>query len=113
MRVVITYGTYQLLNSDQIRFLKKARSFGDFLVLGLSTDRLVDMKNEQVCQPYNDRKEVLEALRYVDLVVPEESWNQRIDDIKRFDADILVLDSEVEGYFDYLQEFCEVTYLDL
>lgn len=114
MKRVITYGTYDLLHYGHIRLLKRAKSLGDFLIVGLSTDEFNKIKGKESYYNYDVRKEMLESIKYVDLVIPEENWDQKIDDIKNLHADILVMGSDWAGSdrFEYLKEYCEVIYLD-
>ena len=111
MRKVITYGTYQLIHEGHINLLKRAKELGDFLILGLSTNEFNDIKNKITYQDYEERKKVLSSIKYIDLIIPEKTWNQKIDDILNLEIDVFTMGSDWEGQFDYLQEFCEVVYL--
>lgn len=112
MTNVITYGTYDLLHIGHISMLKRCKAFGDRLIVGLSTDEFNSrMKNKQSIQNYHERKEILEALRYVDLVIPETSWHQKIEDIKRYYIGTFVIGEDWEGEFDFLKDYCQVIYL--
>lgn len=109
---VITYGTYDLLHIGHINMLKRCSSLGDQLVVGLSTDEFnQQMKNKVCIQPYEERKKILEALKYVSYVIPEKSWDQKIEDVKKFDIDIFVIGDDWAGKFDFLNDFCKVIYL--
>lgn len=113
MKTVITYGTFDLFHIGHLNILKRARNFGDRLIVSLSTDEFnFSMKNKVTAIPYKDRKSILEALVYVDLVIPEESWEQKKADINLYDVDIFVMGSDWEGEFDFLSKHCEVIYLD-
>ncbi len=94
-----------------MNLLRRARELGDFLIVALSTDEFNSIKGKQSVMPYDKRKEILEAIRYVDLVIPEENWEQKISDIKRYQVDIFVMGDDWQGHFDYLKEYCEVVYL--
>ena len=114
MKRILTYGTYDLLHYGHIRLLKRAKALGDYLIVGLSTDDFNKIKNKTAYHSYEERKEMLEAIRYVDLVVPENNWEQKIDDVKLYKADVVVMGSDWAGSdkFDYLKDYCEVIYLD-
>lgn len=112
MRRVITYGTFDLLHYGHINLLKRAKSFGDYLIVGLSTDCFNRKeKNKISFFSFEQRKMLLESIRYVDLVIPEESWAQKEIDIKKYDIDVFVIGDDWQGKFDYLDTYCEVKYL--
>ena len=108
---VITYGTFDLLHHGHINLLKRSRALGDHLTVALSTDEFNEAKGKKCFHPYDDRACVLEAIRYVDRVIPEGSWEQKIDDIKRFNVGIFVIGDDWAGKFDFLKEYCRVIYL--
>ncbi len=111
---VLTYGTYDLLHPGHIRLLKRARALGDELVVGVSTDEFNAEKGKQPSYyPYEARVELVAAIRYVDKVIPERSWSQKIDDIVENKIDILVMGSDWEGSerFEYLREYCKLVFL--
>lgn len=112
MRVVITYGTFDILHIGHLNLLHRARALGDKLIVGISTDAFNDLKQKKSVQNFENRKAVVEAIRYVDFVFPEESWEQKVEDIRRFSADIFVMGSDWAGQFDFLQDHCRVVYLD-
>ena len=112
MRKVITYGTYDLLHYGHVKLLQRARALGDYLIVGLSTDEFNWNEKHKKCYfSYEERESLLEALRYVDLVIPEQSWDQKISDVKEFRADVFVMGDDWEGKFDFLKDYCEVVYL--
>ena len=113
MKKVITYGTFDLLHPGHIRLLKRARALGDYLIVGLSTDEFNwNEKQKKSYFPYEVRKEILLALRYVDEVIPEENWEQKKTDIHKYGASVFVIGDDWEGKFDFLKdEGCEVVYL--
>jgi len=112
MKRVITYGTFDLLHYGHINLLRRARALGDYLIVALSTDEFNQkQKAKQSYFDYKTRELMLDAIRYVDLVIPEETWEQKPDDIKLYKVDIFVMGDDWEGRFDYLSEFCEVAYL--
>ncbi len=114
LRRVLTYGTYDLLHYGHIRLLRRAAQLGDYLVVALSTDEFNASKGKSSFYSYSVRKEMLEAVRYVDLVIPEQSWDQKIEDIKKYDIDVVVMGDDWAGdeRFEALKEYCEVVYLD-
>ena len=113
MKRILTYGTFDLLHYGHINLLKRAKALGDYLVVAVSTDDFNELKGKKAYHNYETRKMMLEAVRYVDLVIPEENWEQKIDDVKKYDIDIVVMGSDWAGSdrFDYLKEYCEVVYL--
>ena len=113
MKKVITYGTFDLLHYGHINLLRKAKSLGDYLIVGLSTDEFNNKdKNKECYFDYENRKSLLDAVRYVDLVIPEKNWEQKISDIQKYNVDLFVIGDDWEGKFDYLKNFgVEVVYL--
>jgi glycerol-3-phosphate cytidylyltransferase len=111
MRKVITYGTFDLLHPGHINILRRAKELGDYLVVGLSTDQFNQLKNKSSYYTYEERKMVLEAIKYVDLVVPEENWDQKMEDVAKYAIDIFVIGDDWAGKFDFLSPQCEVIYL--
>ena len=114
MKRVLTYGTYDLLHYGHIRLLKRARALGDYLIVAVSTDEFNAGKNKKAYHSYETRKEMLEAIRYVDLVIPEDSWEQKIQDVLDYKVDVVVMGGDWKGSdrFEYLKGYCEVGYLD-
>ena len=113
MKRVLTYGTYDLLHYGHIRLLKRAKELGDYLIVALSTDEFNAIKGKKAYHNYETRKKMLEAIRYVDLVIPENAWDQKIDDVKNYYVDVTVMGDDWEGNekFEALREYCEVVYL--
>ena len=112
MKRVITYGTFDLLHYGHINLLKRARELGDYLVVVLSTDEFNwNMKQKKCYFTYEQRKKLLEAIRYVDLVIPEESWEQKARDVQLYHIDTFVMGDDWKGKFDFLKDYCEVVYL--
>jgi glycerol-3-phosphate cytidylyltransferase len=112
MKRVITYGTFDLLHYGHINLLKRAKELGDYLIVALSTDEFnSNDKGKNTYFEYEKRKQLLEAIRYVDLVIPERNWEQKPDDIKTYNVDIFVMGDDWKGEFDYLSKLCKVTYL--
>jgi len=111
MKTVITYGTFDILHAGHINLLRRARALGDRLVVGLSSDQFNQSKHKSSLLTYENRRAVLESIRWVDEVFPETGWDQKVDDIKRYAADIFVMGHDWEGKFDFLSEYCQVCYL--
>jgi glycerol-3-phosphate cytidylyltransferase len=111
MKKVITYGTFDLLHQGHINILKRARELGDYLVVALSTDAFNAGKGKEAFHDYETRKAILEAIRYVDEVIPETNWEQKTTDVKTHDIDVFVIGDDWAGKFDFLKPFCEVYYL--
>lgn len=111
MKTVLTYGTYDLLHVGHINLLKRAKELGDYLIVGLSTDEFNKLKHKQAYHPYEDRKVILESIKFVDKVIPEENWEQKVRDIQKYKVDIFVMGDDWEGEFDFLKSYCQVIYL--
>ena len=113
MKKVITYGTFDLLHYGHINLLRRAKSLGDYLIVGLSTDEFNNKENNKECYfDYENRKLLLDAVRYVDCVIPENNWEQKISDIQKYNIDVFVIGDDWKGKFDYLKDSgVEVVYL--
>lgn len=111
MKKVLTYGTFDLTHIGHINLLRRAKLLGDYLIVGLSTDEFNRVKGKVSIFPYEHRKIILEAIRFVDLVIPEKTWEQKVSDIEEFKVDAFVIGDDWSGKFDFLREFCEVIYL--
>lgn len=113
MKRVITYGTFDLLHYGHINLLKRAKQLGDYLIVALSTDEFnLNEKNKKCFFSYEKRKQLLEAIRYVDLVIPENNWEQKMSDVKEYHIDTFVIGDDWKGKFDFLAPYCEVVYLE-
>ena len=112
MKRVITYGTFDLIHYGHINLLERAKKLGDYLVVGWSTNEFNEQKNKKCYFSYEERKRLLEALRVVDLVIPEESWEQKRSDIQMYHIDTFVMGDDWKGKFDDLKDICEVVYLE-
>lgn len=111
MKKVITYGTFDLLHYGHINILKRAKELGDYLIVAISTNEFNEIKGKKCYFSYEERKKLVESIRYVDLVIPENNWEQKINDIKEFKVDTFVMGNDWEGQFDFLRDYCEVLYL--
>ena len=113
MRKVITYGTFDLLHAGHINLLRRAKELGDYLIVVVSTDKFNWEQKQKKCYfSYEERKKLVEAVRYVDLVIPETSWEQKISDVKEYHVDVFVMGDDWKGKFDDLKDICEVVYLE-
>lgn len=114
MKRILTYGTYDLLHYGHIRLLKRARALGDYLIVAISTEEFNAVKGKKAYHNYETRKEMLEAIRYVDLVIPENNWDQKREDVLKYHVDVVVMGSDWVGHekFENLKDICEVVYLD-
>lgn len=113
MKRILTYGTFDLLHFGHIEILRRAKALGNYLVVAVSTDEFNAIKNKKAYHDYETRKKMLEAVRYVDLVIPEKDWGQKRDDVKKYEIDTVVMGSDWEGNenFEKLKDICEVVYL--
>lgn len=112
MRTILTYGTFDLLHIGHINLLRRAKALGDRLIVALSTDEFNLAEKNKVCvNSYADRKVILESLRFVDLVIPEENWEQKNTDVETHHVDVFTMGDDWEGHFDFLKDRCEVIYL--
>jgi len=111
MKKVITYGTFDLLHWGHINILRRAKEMGDYLVVAISTDEFNRLKHKEAYHNYENRKMILEAIRYVDEVIPENDWEQKIQDVQNHGIDLFVMGDDWEGEFDFLKDYCEVVYL--
>lgn len=110
-RTVITYGTFDMFHVGHLRLLKRMRDLGQRTIVAVSTDEFNQLKGKQALIPYAERKEIVESLKCVDLVIPERSWDQKVEDIRFHEVDVFVMGDDWRGEFDHLQEQCEVVYL--
>lgn len=109
---IITFGTFDLLHVGHINILNRASSYGDYLTVGISSDKL-NYKKKQKYPIYNenDRMKIVNNLKVVNNVFLEESLEQKRDYIKKYNADILIMGDDWKGKFDYLNDICKVIYL--
>lgn len=112
MKRVITYGTFDLLHYGHLNILKRAKALGDYLVVAVSSDEFNELKGKKSCLDFETRKEMLECISYVDEVIREDHWEQKVEDVKKYDIDVFVMGNDWEGKFDFLKEQCEVVYLE-
>lgn len=111
-KTIITYGTFDMFHIGHLNLLKRLKAMGDKLIVAVSTDEFNIGKGKKTLIPYEQRAAIVSAIEYVDLVIPEENWEQKIIDIKNYDVDIFVIGNDWEGKFDFLTDHCEVVYLE-
>ncbi|WP_088052271.1 glycerol-3-phosphate cytidylyltransferase [Virgibacillus dakarensis] len=111
MKKVITYGTFDLLHTGHINLLRRAKEYGDYLIVAISTDEFNVLKNKKAYYSFEQRKAILEAIRYVDKVIPENTWEQKVDDVLKYHIDVFVMGDDWKGKFDFLNDYCQVVYL--
>ena len=113
MKKILTYGTFDLLHIGHVEILRRAKELGDYLVVAVSTDEFNTVKGKKAYYSYEDRKEILKAIKYVDLVIPENTWEQKRDDVINYEIDTVVMGSDWEGNenFECLRDICNVVYL--
>jgi len=111
MKTVITYGTFDLFHVGHLRLLQRAKSLGDRLIVAVSTDDFNSIKGKKSIIPFEQRAEIVSNVKCVDLVIPEISWEQKLEDIKKYGVDIFVMGDDWKGKFDNLREYCQVVYL--
>ncbi len=110
-KTIITYGTFDLFHIGHLRLLQRLQKLGSRLIVAVSTDRFNLQKGKKTIIPYEQRAEIVANIKGVDLVIPETSWDQKIEDIKKYNVDIFAIGDDWEGKFDFLKEYCEVLYL--
>ncbi|PLW79478.1 glycerol-3-phosphate cytidylyltransferase [Candidatus Woesearchaeota archaeon] len=111
MKTVITYGTFDMFHIGHLKLLERAKELGDRLIVAVSSDELNKVKGKKVIIPYDQRAKIVESIKFVDMVIPEDNWEQKIKDVKDNNVDIFVMGDDWEGKFDFLKEHCEVVYL--
>lgn len=111
MKKVITYGTFDLLHTGHINILRRAKELGDYLIVAISSDSFNALKEKEAYYSFEQRKAILEAIRYVDEVIPEHNWEQKVEDVQKHDIDVFVMGDDWTGEFDFLNDQCEVVYL--
>jgi glycerol-3-phosphate cytidylyltransferase len=111
-KTIITYGTFDMFHIGHLNLLKRLKTMGDELIVAVSTDEFNLVKGKKTLIPYDQRAEIVAAIEYVDKVIPEENWEQKVRDLKEFHVDLFVIGNDWQGKFDFLKEFCEVLYLE-
>lgn len=111
MKKIITYGSFDILHWGHINLLKRAQELGDYLIVGLSSDEFNRIKHKRSYFKFNERKLILTSIKYVNEIIVEKEWDQKIDDIIRYNVDIFVMGDDWINEFDFLKEYCKVVYL--
>lgn len=110
--IIITYGTFDMFHIGHLKLLQRLKSKADKLIVGVSSDEFNAIKGKKVLIPYEQRAEIVNNIKCVDLVIPEENWAQKIDDIKKYNVNIFAIGDDWKGEFDFLKEYCKVEYLN-
>ncbi len=110
-KVVLTYGTFDLFHLGHLRLLQRLRELGDELIVGVSTDEFNKQKNKSSFVEFEDRIEIIRGIKYVTHAIPEESWDQKLADIRKYNVSIFGIGDDWIGKFDHLKEHCEVRYI--
>ncbi|CAI3796279.1 glycerol-3-phosphate cytidylyltransferase [Rheinheimera sp. MM224] len=111
MKTVLTYGTFDLFHIGHLNLLKRARELGDKLIVAVSTDEFNATKGKTTLMPFEHRMELVRSVRFVDEVIAESNWDQKISDVQQHKVDVFVMGSDWQGKFDFLKPYCEVVYL--
>lgn len=111
-KTIITYGTFDMFHVGHLNLLRRLSEMADRVIVGVSTDEFNAGKGKKVLIPYEQRADIVSAIQYVDLVIPEKSWEQKLSDVKKHQVDIFAIGKDWEGKFDFLSDLCEVVYLD-
>lgn len=111
MKTVLTYGTFDLFHIGHLRLLQRASKLGDRLIVGVSSDQFNELKGKQSVLSYANRAAIVRAIKYVDKVIPEHDWDQKVKDIKKYNVDVFAIGDDWKGKFDTLKDHCDVQYL--
>jgi len=110
-KVIITYGTFDMFHIGHLKLLKRISKMGDKLIVAISDDKFNEGKGKKVMIPYKQRAKIVKSIKYVDKVIPEKNWEQKVRDIQKYNVDVFIMGDDWEGKFDFLKEYCEVVYL--
>ncbi len=110
--IVLTYGTFDIFHAGHVNILRRARQLGEKLIVAVSTDEFNAIKGKKSLFSFEERKLIVESSKYVDLVIPEENWEQKIHDVQRYNVSTFVMGHDWKGKFDFLKPHCDVVYLD-
>ena len=111
-KIILTYGTFDMFHIGHLKLLQRLAKLGDELIVAVSSDEFNQVKNKTVLIPYEQRAEIVANISCVDRVIPEHDWEQKVQDIKKYDVDVFAMGNDWEGKFDFLKEHCEVVYLE-
>ena len=110
-KIIITYGTFDMFHIGHLKLLQRLKKLGDKLIVAVSTDEFNRAKGKKVMIPFEQRAEIVANIKCVDKVIPEENWEQKIVDIKKYNVDIFAIGDDWQGKFDFLNDYCDVVYL--
>ena len=110
-KIVLTYGTFDMFHIGHLNLLNRLKSLGDKLIVAVSTDEFNSIKGKKTLIPFEQRALIVQNIKCVDIVISEENWEQKIDDIKKYNVDIFAMGDDWQGKFDFLKDYCEVIYL--
>ena len=110
-KIVLTYGTFDMFHIGHLNLLNRLKSLGDKLIVAVSTDEFNSIKGKKTLIPFEQRALIVQNIKCVDMVISEKNWEQKIDDIKKYNVDIFAMGDDWEGKFDFLKDYCEVIYL--
>lgn len=111
-KTIITYGTFDMFHIGHLNLLRRLKELADNVIVAVSTDEFNTQKGKKTLIPFEHRAAIVESIRYVDRVIPEVSWEQKIDDVRKYEVDIFAIGKDWEGKFDFLKEYCDVVYLE-
>jgi len=111
-KTIITYGTFDMFHIGHLKLLQRLKGMADELIVAVSTDEFNTLKGKKVMISYANRAEIVENIKCVDMVIPEDNWEQKVSDIKKYNIDIFAMGDDWRGEFDFLKEHCEVVYLE-
>lgn len=110
-KIVLTYGTFDMFHIGHLNLLNRLKSLGDKLIVAVSTDEFNSIKGKKTLIPFEQRALIVQNIKCVDMVISEKNWEQKIDDIKKYNVDIFAMGDDWKGKFDFLKNHCEVIYL--
>ncbi|WP_066355826.1 glycerol-3-phosphate cytidylyltransferase [Aliarcobacter skirrowii] len=110
-KIVLTYGTFDMFHIGHLNLLNRLKSLGDKLIVAVSTDEFNSIKGKKTLIPFEQRALIVQNIKCVDIVISEKNWEQKIDDIKKYNVDIFAIGDDWQGKFDFLKDYCEVIYL--
>ena len=111
-KTIITYGTFDMFHIGHLRLLERLSQLAERVIVAVSTDAFNEQKGKKVLIPYEQRAAIVQAIEYVDLVIPEENWQQKSTDIATYNVDIFAMGDDWAGQFDFIKSQCEVVYLE-
>lgn len=110
-KIVLTYGTFDMFHIGHLNLLNRLKNLGSKLLVAVSTDEFNALKGKKTLIPFEQRALIVQNIKCVDMVIAEDSWEQKIEDVKKYNIDIFAMGDDWEGKFDFLKDYCEVIYL--